>query len=449
MDTAFFNRFFSAAPPEVDRESIWRAWQALPPAYVIEKRRPPVPVWARRGLAESGPEAWAALSATVAQTDAAKPYCIYIHLPFCASKCTFCDCYSFRLSQHVEREVDAYLARLEQEIALWSRLPGLAQRPVSTVHLGGGTPTFLGARALARLTGSLRAHFAVGAQTEWALESTSSELDAAMFDALREGGFTRLHVGVQSLEAAARHAIGRREPAAGVLDKLAQALALGWVVSVDLIYGLPSQTLVGLLGDLQTLAAAKVDGLSLYELQVSPRNRVFAERHGRTGAEARWGNYLLLQAASQKLAALGYRKTLFTHFAGARDHDVYFRFPERGEDCLALGTIADGVFGDYHYRHPEYALYQRSVSATFPGLQGGLRRTPQENQLRPLEIALLSARPAPEVFVAQLGREQAQALLEAWQAGALLEPRLAGAWALTANGSWFAGEMLAHLATGA
>ena len=446
MNALFFDQFFEGTPPGLALEPIRAAWQALPAGRVIEQRRPPVPIWARRGLTETGPEAWTAVQATAATVDPARPLCIYVHVPFCARKCAFCDCYSFRLEQHVEREVSSYLGRLEHELELWSRVPGLARRPVSTVHLGGGTPTFLGRPGLTRLCRALRAHFAVGPQTEWALESTSSELEPAVFSALAELGFARLHVGVQSLETAARQAIGRREPAAAVLDKLAHALSLGWVVSVDLIYGLPGQTLAGWLADLSTLAAAGVDGLSLYELQVSPRNRAFAQQHGCLGPEARWGNYLLLQAASQTLAARGYRKTLFTHFAGARDHDLYFRFPERGEDCLALGAIADGVFGDYHYRHPEYAAYLRSVGADFPGLQGGLRRTPRENQLWPLEVAVLSARLASDVLVAVLGANQAQAMLEAWEAGGLIAIQANGTgWALTANGSWFAGEMLAEL----
>lgn len=442
---SFFEQFFCSLGPGLDLEAIRREWLALGPPYHIVDRRLPLPVWARRGLNESGEQAWDTLGQDIGRLNPARPFCTYVHIPFCATKCSFCDCYSYRLGQHQGRYIQAYIGLLEQEMNLWSRLGGLAHRPVSTVHLGGGTPTFLGENALGRLVASCHEHFDVGAQTEWALESTTSELTDEMFLLLDRLGFTRLHIGVQSLQDRVRQDINRREPASVVLDKIARAVTWGWVVSVDLIYGLPGQSLEGLLNDIQTLAAAGVDGFSLYELQLSSRNRRFAEQH-RLANRDRLANYFLFQAASRLLSFLGYRKTLFNHFARARDTNLYFTFPERGEDCLAVGTIADGVFGDYHYRHTEYKLYRSSVSKTFPGLQGGLRRNALENRLHPLEVAILSARIRPDLFVDVLGQEHADRLLEHWQEAALVEKEADGArFRLTANGSWFAGEMMAQL----
>ena len=446
MEQPYFDQFFRPAPAEIDVAAIRQEWQALRPPYRIDERRLPLPVWARRGFTESGEQAWATLCQDVSRMSQHRPFCIYVHVPFCASRCGFCDCYSFPLRQYRERHVEGYLALLAQEVRLWSQLGTLAHRPVSTVHFGGGTPTFLGVEPFGRLVRDLRAHFHTGPQTEWALESTSSELTDEMFAALGSLGFTRLHVGVQSLQDPVRQAINRREAAAVVLDKIARAVHLGWIVSVDLILGLPGQTLDGLLGDVQALEAAGVDGFSLYELQLSSRNRKFAERHGLVG-RGHLPNYFLLQAASRLLAFLGYRKMLFNHFARERDTNLYFTFPERGEDCLALGTVADGVFGDYHYRHPEYKAYSQRVSETFPGLQGGLRRNALENRLQPLEVALLSARLAPGLFADVLGRERTQTLFRRWQESALVEedPH-SGYLRLTANGSWFTSQIMAELA---
>jgi coproporphyrinogen III oxidase-like Fe-S oxidoreductase len=266
-----------------------------------------------------------------------------------------------------------------------------------------------------------------------------------MFSSLDSLGFTRLHVGVQSLQDDVRQVINRREPAAIVVEKIARAVAMDWVVSVDLILGLPGQTLEGMLGDIKALEAVGVDGFSLYELQLSSRNRKFAERHDLAGRR-RLGTYLLLQAASRLLASLGYRKMLFNHFARERDTNLYFTFPERGEDCLALGTIADGVFDDYHYRHPEYRAYCQSVDQAFPGLQGGLRRSALENRLHPLEIALLSATISPELLADALGKDRSDALLHRWRETALVEEDpLSGRLRLTGNGSWFISEMMAEL----
>jgi len=445
VERRFFDHFFRSAPPEVDAGAIRRQWLALRPPYHVDCRELPLPVWARRNLSETGQDAWAELGRDAGGIDPGRAFCIYVHVPFCASRCSFCDCYSFSLKRHKRAHVERYLDLLAQETRLWHRLGSLARRPVSTVHFGGGTPTFLGALPFRRLVLDLAEKFCTTPQTEWALESTTSELDDEMLSLLDALGFTRLHVGVQTLQDAVRRRINRREPAADVLAKIAGAVERGWVVSVDLICGLPGQSLAGCLDDIRALEAAGVDGFSLYELQVSPRNRRFAEQHGLV-ERGRLGDYFLIQAASNALAALGYRKTLFNHFAREKDTNLYFTFPERGEDCLALGTIADGVFGDYHYRHLAYKRYCREVSETFPGLQGGLRRNALESRLRPLETALLSGRMPVEWFVEVLGRVRFEALIRRWRASALVEDGARpGSLRLTGNGSWFAGKMMEQL----
>jgi oxygen-independent coproporphyrinogen-3 oxidase len=396
MEQPSLDQFFRSAPAEIDAEAIRREWLALKPPYQVDDRRLPLPVWARRDFTETGEQAWAVLSQDVSRIELTRPFCIYVHIPFCASRCSFCDCYSFALRRHRTRHIERYLALLAQEMRLWSQLGTLARRPV-------------------------------------------------MFSSLDDLGFTRLHIGVQSLEDHVRRIISRREPAAAVLEKIARAAAMGWVVSVDLILGLPGQTPEGVLDDIKALEAAGVEGFSLYELQLSSRNRRFAERHGMVGQE-RLVNYLLLQTASRQIASLGYRKTLFNHFAREHDTNLYFTFPERGEDCLALGTIADGVFSDYHYRHPEYKAYSQGVDEAFPGLQGGLRRNALENRLYPLEIALLSASIPPELFADVLGSDRSEPLLRRWREATLVEdgPH-SGRLRLTTNGSWFISKMMAEL----
>jgi coproporphyrinogen III oxidase-like Fe-S oxidoreductase len=441
MERRFFEQFFRSAPSEVQVQAIWQEWLALEPPYHIADRQLPMPVWARRPFTEGGEQAWQILSRDVPTIDPARAFCIYIHVPFCADRCHFCDCYSFRLGSHRERHILGYLDLLAREMQLWSRLGTLARRPVSTVHFGGGTPTFLGMEAFERLVGLCQEHLSTGPGTEWALESTVSELSPEMLALLEELGFSRLHVGVQTLQNEVRGALNRRAPANAVLASIGDAIARGWIVSVDLIYGLPGQTLEGLLGDIRSLATLGVNGFSLYELQLSSRNRPFARRYGLDGRDRRI-NYLLVQAASHLLFALGYIKTAFSHYADQRDTNLYFTYPVRGEDCLALGTIADGSFGDYHYRHPEYAIYGRQVTESFPGLQGGLRRNEVENYLEPLTVALLAGSVSPSLCTDAVGRR----LVPGWQQSRLLvEDPDTGDLRLTGNGSWFVGNMISEL----
>lgn len=144
------------------------------------------------------------------------------------------------------------------ELRLWSEQGNLHRRPVSTVHLGGGTPTFLGETGLTRVVECCRECFHVSSDTEWALEATVESLTTGMIAAMHALGFRRLHIGVQSLEDPVRAEIGRRRPAAEVLEKVEATLARGWVVSVDLLCRLPLQTLEGFVAGIETLTAAGV-----------------------------------------------------------------------------------------------------------------------------------------------------------------------------------------------
>src|SRR5205823_5946081 len=139
------DEFLASAPPVVDVEAVRRACLALAPPYDVNTWQLPWPLWARRTYEDSGPRAWEILRADLAQpAAAAPPMCIYLHVPFCAQKCGFCDSYSFKLGAHQADHFQRYVDRLCYELRLWSAQANLRHRPVSTVHMGGGTPTFLG-----------------------------------------------------------------------------------------------------------------------------------------------------------------------------------------------------------------------------------------------------------------------------------------------------------------
>jgi coproporphyrinogen III oxidase-like Fe-S oxidoreductase len=431
----------------VDVAAIAAGWQRLSPVYDVEQWVLPLPPWARRPYAQTGQEAWQRLSHDLTTKPSQEAMCIYLHVPFCSSKCGFCDSYSFKLGTHRQQHVTTYAGLLEQEMTLWSCLGTMVQRPVSTVHFGGGTPSFLGAQAFAQVVQACARHFHTTPATEWALESTVYNLPPDMLAHLHDLGFRRLHIGVQSLEDAVRASIGRRCLAHSVLQKIDEALALGWVVSVDLICGLPGQSVRGFLDGVRTLIDRGVDGFSLYELLIYPQNRRWADGQGLTN-RVHLPNYLMFQAGAQYLETHGFRKNLFNHWAVARDDNRYFTFPTRGEDLLALGAIADGVFGDYHYRHGRYHDYRSTLTPGFPGLEGGLARNQAENELRPLVVAILSGHLSDTALATMrdlLGMEGVK-LLELWQrCGLLAHEANSTGLSLTPSGSWFAGNMLLQL----
>jgi oxygen-independent coproporphyrinogen-3 oxidase len=427
----------------VDPEPILAQWRAVRGRLAIERATLPLPVWAVRGFEETGPEAWQRLShEEVPDRPGDGPVSIYVHVPFCDRRCGFCNSYSTVLGERGRHREERYVRALAAEIDAWAAVEPLGRRPVATVHFGGGTANCLEADRFAALLAACRERFRVGPETEWAVESTSALLTKEHLDQLLAWGFRRLHVGVQTLEDPVRRAIGRRDPAPLVVEKLRRALAAGFVTSVDVMYALPGQSAAGLVATLETLADAGLHGVSVYGLQVTHRNRRFLERHGAARRDP-LREYLWFQAAEQLLRRRGYRKTHFTHFALPPDSNLYYSHPERGEDLLALGATADGAFGGYHYRHPELQPYLTGTTPAGPALEGGVSETPSERLLHPVATELMAGAVRPET----LERLGAAPLLARWREWALVAgDTAAGRLTLTANGSWFVADMLRQAA---
>ena len=440
-----FGRFFALCTRGGNgRSAIWDNYIRLIPPYEIKQRRPPIPVWARRGFTETGKEAWQAVQRELGTSAADRGYCVYVHIPFCAEKCPFCDCYSFRLKSNHEKQAQAYGAALGQEIRIWSQAGKLNERPISTVHFGGGTPLYIGEKVFRQIVEAIAGNLHTEKDVEWALETTSSALDEPGQELLEQMDFTRIHVGVQTLDDPLRRLLKRGEEGEAVLEKIRGTIRRGGVVSVDLIYGLPQQSLDSLIRDIQRLAENGVDGFSLYPLQVSSRNREILTYYGSRGKDL-LDEFWMLQSAEQALQGLGYQKTLFNHYACQKDTNLYFTFPERGRTAWRWGRSWTEFFGRYHYRHPEYREYLAGVSDVLPGLQGGLRRSPVEDRVQPLEVMILAGKLKRAVFEQVLGMRRAEVLFRRWLDAALIQAGEDGEFRLTASGSWFAGAMLEEL----
>ena len=424
------------------QEDALRRGDARPFREILQERAMPRPLWAQREMTDSGVQLADAVKAAAAGS-AADTFCIYAHVPYCRTRCGYCDCYSFPLIPSRIPELPAYTELLEREVSWWGQnVPSLGTKRLSTVHFGGGTPLMIGTEGLARVMDKIREFFKVDENTELALESTSSDLNKTVLDKLWKIGFTRLHVGVQTLSDPIRKAIGRRESGEAVLEKLRYAVDSGWIVSTDVIIGLPGYTEADIRPDIEKMAAAGVEGFSIYELVRSPRNRAFFEHHGISDPdlEAMWRQF---EYAFWLAESLGYRHRIYNHMAKGRDDNRYFTSPARGEDLLSFGTIADGYFGDYLYRHAELPEYREGIRTGGPGLIGGLCRTAEESRYACLEREIRGGNPLPDPFIGILGPEKALDLFRGWIAEGYLRVTDDGEGTeLLANGSWFIQKML-------
>lgn len=230
---------------------------------------------------------------------------LYIHVPFCRRKCDYCAFYSV-LPGPEER--DRYLDRRIEELRRFRELYGYYR--VKTVYIGGGTPSVLGPRRLARLFRGL-ADALPGSPglEECSLELNPEDVSRELLDSLRDSPVTRLSLGVQSLNETTLRTIGRRGAAgaAGAAEAARSALETlrgGWpgVLSADLIAGVPGRSPKEAREDVQSLAAAGVDHLSIYALTLEPGTALYRRLRPRDGATGGW------LAALEEAQARGYRR---------------------------------------------------------------------------------------------------------------------------------------------
>ena len=201
---------------------------------------------------------------------------VYVHWPFCAAKCPYCD-----FNSHVRHHgVDQprYAKALAGDIAAMAKLaPG---RTVTSIFLGGGTPSLMDPQTVGSILEAISRHWPVDAQAEITLEANPSSVEAERFRGYRAAGVNRLSLGMQSLDDSALKRLGRLHNAAEGLAALETATAIFTRVSFDLIYARPDQTIAEWQAELTRALAYASEHLSLYQLTIEPETP-FADLHAK------------------------------------------------------------------------------------------------------------------------------------------------------------------------
>ena len=189
---------------------------------------------------------------------------LYLHIPFCRSKCAYCDFYSL---PRREGDMDAYLAALTAQLARYA--PRAAEYTVDTVYFGGGTPSLFGAERLTALLERVRALYRLAPAAEITLEANPDSADGPSLERLRSAGFSRLSLGVQAADDALLRRIGRPHTFDQARQAVADARRAGFEnLSLDLIYGLPGQDLSAWRDTLERALELEPEHLSCYGLKV-------------------------------------------------------------------------------------------------------------------------------------------------------------------------------------
>ena len=202
-----------------------------------------------------------------------KPLALYLHLPFCAAKCRYCDFASY---PGREDAWSAYLSALAEEWRQW--LPKLESTEIATIFFGGGTPSLLPAEAMERLLGEILDSGRVRADAEITMEANPGTASPDKLRRLRRAGVNRLSLGAQSFSDALLRSLGRIHRASDIAGAVAMARDAGFDnLNLDLMYALPGQTLSDWRETLDAAMALRPEHLSAYSLIVEPGTPLCAD----------------------------------------------------------------------------------------------------------------------------------------------------------------------------
>ncbi|HWP27414.1 MAG TPA: radical SAM family heme chaperone HemW [Xanthobacteraceae bacterium] len=199
---------------------------------------------------------------------------VYVHWPFCLSKCPYCDFNSH--VRHAAIEEERFVRAFAREIATTAARIG--PRTVHTIFLGGGTPSLMQPQSVGRILDAIAKHWSITPDAEVTLEANPSSVEAARFRGYRTAGVNRVSIGVQSLDDAALKALGRLHSAQEALEAVEVARATFTRMSFDLIYARPGQTVAAWRAELQRALTHAGEHLSLYQLTIEP-DTPFATLH--------------------------------------------------------------------------------------------------------------------------------------------------------------------------
>ncbi len=200
-----------------------------------------------------------------------RPFAVYVHWPFCLSKCPYCD-----FNSHVRHggiDEARYLRAYQAEIATTAERIGA--RTVGSIFFGGGTPSLMQPATVQTILDSIAQHWTIAPDVEVTLEANPTSVEATRFRGYRSAGVNRVSLGVQSLNDAALKELGRLHTAQEALDAVAVARSIFERYSFDLIYARSDQTLEAWAAELRRAIAEAAEHLSLYQLTIEPGTPFF------------------------------------------------------------------------------------------------------------------------------------------------------------------------------
>ena len=269
----------------------------------------------------------------------AEPLAVYLHWPYCARICPYCD-----FNVHLDRragEADALVDAMVADLAYWRDWTG--PREVGSVHFGGGTPSLLGAEQLATLTGAVDQFWGLPDGAEVALEANPNAVTPDKVADWQRGGLTRLSLGVQSFDDDVLKRLGRDHDGADSRAAVERCVSAFRSVSADLIFGVEGEGAGRLDADLDALVGLGVPHISAYQLTVEPGTAFAkAQARGERLAHAEDDSARGMARVGAVLEAAGYRHYEISNYAKPGHESAHNLSYWRGRDYVGVGPGAHG-----------------------------------------------------------------------------------------------------------
>ena len=328
-----------------------------------------------------------------------QPIALYVHIPFCETKCPYCD---FNTYAKIESLIPDYVAALRTEIELWGGL--LGNPSIRTVFFGGGTPSYLPSGDISSLMATISGSFALQDDAEITLEANPGDFTSEKLNRLLDAGINRLSIGVQSFDDGLLRLLGRRHSAADAMEAYRMAHDAGFDnVSIDLMYGLPHQTVDHWQATLARTAELHPLHVSLYALTLeggTPMEHSVTQGTLPTPDPDLAADMYAL--AEHDLGALGYRHYEISNWAADGKLGLHNIVYWRNESYLGVGPGAHSSIANHRFSNlkppREYVKRLRGHSGSSGSLNGSreddcaaIRSIPVVDTIefidRPLEMA--------------------------------------------------------------
>lgn len=314
------------------------------------------------------------------------PAAAYVHLPYCESKCVYCGFFGGKYSKDKGASyLDLLLGEIEAESELHK-----GDAPINALYLGGGTPTALQAKELEKLILTLRRSLPLSNDCEITVEGRVYNFGPEKMEACLAAGANRFSIGIQSFNTEIRRRLGRIEARETLIKHLTQLASYNQAaIVIDLIYGLPGQTLADWEDELKTFLSLPLDGVDLYQLNIFPGSALAtAIEKGSLPPVAplsEQGRFFELGVQTMQNARM--RRLSMSHWGkSSRERNLYNPMAKNKSDCLHFGAGAGGILhGHFMFNHSKVEAYSEALGK---GQKPIAMLALPPNDMRPLNLIL-------------------------------------------------------------